>query len=431
MLKNTFLSIASLLFLFGTFVSAQDVVLSSNIVDGYDSTSFVTSVGAVSTNNNITNLIPGQRFNSGPGGAVSGLETILGRRSLNDPLMVSIHESIGNLPGTILGSISFPAASVTEYDFRDTPITRFDFTSLDLTLAPDTDYFVSFSSAPSNGVSGNYTMRVIAPTSPHGQDYVNSRNGGLSWNLPPSFLETGELPLTVFASPSDEIVLTPTVDALGELTNGVYEIQEGGSLLVTQLVDFIDLDRRPILEFTLPEIEDGRRIVSAELELDVGSGPQTPSNGELTIAQIYGYVGDNVITSEDALRTDLLVGTMGPVMGLGEVADSIDANWLNRLVNEGTTEIGLLLVMETNNSFGFYSTEGFIADVRAAPKLTLTLQSFVPGDVNQDGGVNFLDVGPFISILSANDYLAEADINEDGIVDFLDVFPFIRILTGN
>ena len=249
--------------------------------------------------------------------------------------------------------------------------------------------------------------------------------------MPPSFLETGELPLTVFASPSDEIVLTPTVDAWGELTNGVYEIQEGGSLLVTQLVDFIDLDRRPILEFTLPEIEDGRRIVSAELELDVGSGPQTPSNGELTIAQIYGYVGDNVITSEDALRTDLLVGTMGPVMGLGEVADSIDANWLNRLVNEGTTEIGLLLVMETNNSFGFYSTEGFIADVRAAPKLTLTLQSFVPGDVNQDGGVNFLDVGPFISILSANDYLAEADINEDGIVDFLDVFPFIRILTGN
>ena len=52
------------------------------------------------------------------------------------------------------------------------------------------------------------------------------------------------------------------------------------------------------------------------------------------------------------------------------------------------------------------------------------------GDCNQDGVVNFLDIGPFISILSVNGYLAEADVNEDGSVTFLDIGPFIATLAS-
>ena len=52
------------------------------------------------------------------------------------------------------------------------------------------------------------------------------------------------------------------------------------------------------------------------------------------------------------------------------------------------------------------------------------------GDVNQDGVVNLLDVGPFIELLSTGEYLAEADINGDGVVNLLDVDPFIEILGG-
>ena len=52
------------------------------------------------------------------------------------------------------------------------------------------------------------------------------------------------------------------------------------------------------------------------------------------------------------------------------------------------------------------------------------------GDVNQDGEVNFLDIAPFISILSSDGFLEEADINEDGVVNFLDIGPFIDVLAS-
>ena len=56
--------------------------------------------------------------------------------------------------------------------------------------------------------------------------------------------------------------------------------------------------------------------------------------------------------------------------------------------------------------------------------------SFVLGDANLDGNVNFLDISPFISLLSSNTFLNQADINRDGDVNFLDISPFISILAS-
>ena len=55
----------------------------------------------------------------------------------------------------------------------------------------------------------------------------------------------------------------------------------------------------------------------------------------------------------------------------------------------------------------------------------------VKGDVNLDGGVNFLDIAPFIGVLSAGSFQPQADINSDGGVTFLDISPFIGILSGS
>ncbi len=52
------------------------------------------------------------------------------------------------------------------------------------------------------------------------------------------------------------------------------------------------------------------------------------------------------------------------------------------------------------------------------------------GDVNLDGAVNLLDVGPFIDAIALGDYQAEADTNCDGSVDLLDVSSFIEILSS-
>jgi hypothetical protein len=54
---------------------------------------------------------------------------------------------------------------------------------------------------------------------------------------------------------------------------------------------------------------------------------------------------------------------------------------------------------------------------------------FLIADVNLDGVVNFLDIAPFIGLLTANTYQVEADVNRDGVVNFLDISPFIDELT--
>ena len=51
------------------------------------------------------------------------------------------------------------------------------------------------------------------------------------------------------------------------------------------------------------------------------------------------------------------------------------------------------------------------------------------GDVNLDSQVTFLDIAPFIAVLSSNGFQAEADMNLDGSVSFLDIAPFITMLT--
>lgn len=56
--------------------------------------------------------------------------------------------------------------------------------------------------------------------------------------------------------------------------------------------------------------------------------------------------------------------------------------------------------------------------------------SVLLGDVDQNGSVNFLDIGPFIAILSSSGFQLEADIDESGAVNFLDIGPFIGILSS-
>jgi hypothetical protein len=53
------------------------------------------------------------------------------------------------------------------------------------------------------------------------------------------------------------------------------------------------------------------------------------------------------------------------------------------------------------------------------------------GDVDLSGTVDFLDISPFISVLSGGTFQAEADCDQSGDVDFLDISPFIAILSGS
>ena len=67
-----------------------------------------------------------------------------------------------------------------------------------------------------------------------------------------------------------------------------------------------------------------------------------------------------------------------------------------------------------------------------APTINFTVASPVLlGDVNLDTEVNFLDIAPFITLLSNGLFQAEADANQSGDVTFLDIAPFIGLLSDS
>ena len=53
--------------------------------------------------------------------------------------------------------------------------------------------------------------------------------------------------------------------------------------------------------------------------------------------------------------------------------------------------------------------------------------NFIPGDANNDGSVNLLDVDSFVQQVANGQYSAVADLNRDGEVNLLDVTPFVQI----
>lgn len=63
-------------------------------------------------------------------------------------------------------------------------------------------------------------------------------------------------------------------------------------------------------------------------------------------------------------------------------------------------------------------------------KLDAILASPILGDVNLDRVVDFLDIAPFISVLSAAVYQTEADCDLNGTVNFQDISFFIALLSS-
>lgn len=99
------------------------------------------------------------------------------------------------------------------------------------------------------------------------------------------------------------------------------------------------------------------------------------------------------------------------------------------------TQLGAVITI--SSSFAFTDTVDLgaglvpvVVDVTLVASGETGIISDFLGDVNMDSAVNFLDIGPFIAILSAGEFEAQADIDQSGEVDFLDIAPFIAILSG-
>jgi len=85
--------------------------------------------------------------------------------------------------------------------------------------------------------------------------------------------------------------------------------------------------------------------------------------------------------------------------------------------------------------FGFRNTAGgFNGSAVDYDNVQLTVsspQDCLLGDVDSSGAVDFLDITPFISLLSNDMFQCEADVDQSGEVNFLDIVPFIAILSDS
>ena len=157
-----------------------------------------------------------------------------------------------------------------------------------------------------------------------------------------------------------------------------------------------------------------------------GFSPSLNAPGDMAfVAELRTGTGDVVDESNDAGLFTYVDGEFQLVVREGDLftvtlpdGSSTEDRTIASIVfsQNGMNDAGTLVfsLNFTNDTQGI-----FIADF-----------SVLFGDVNRDGAVNFLDIAPFIGVLSRREFQAEADTNEDGEVNFLDIAPFIFSLAS-
>ena len=152
------------------------------------------------------------------------------------------------------------------------------------------------------------------------------------------------------------------------------------------------------------------------------------TDGTATWTNLGGDFNATPLGSVNVVGPD---GTNGEAPIVFQITSPALADYVQDVVDGAVTNNGLLLKTATEAVFGSASRVTTIEGGNAA-KLIVTVEDdmIMIGDVNMDGAVNLLDIGPFVDLISTNTFQAEADINGDGAVNLLDVGPFVDILAG-
>ena len=146
------------------------------------------------------------------------------------------------------------------------------------------------------------------------------------------------------------------------------------------------------------------------------------------------YDGQSELTI-DTLGSDIdtAIGLYSATGSLIAINDDVNTNGESQLILENLVGGNYILAIGlSGTTFG----DGFDVDsismlpgeatIRVRTKPTPILL----GDVNQDGSINLLDIGPFIDLVSNGGFQLEADMNQDGAVNLLDIGPFVDVIAG-
>ena len=184
--------------------------------------------------------------------------------------------------------------------------------------------------------------------------------------------------------------------------NGVIQLREGDSITGGTLDGFVrgvQLNENNSLAFVWDVVDETGQLQSLFFANDAA---------DLSNLTIAASVGDEIDVDGDG------------------IADWTLENFLTGSSNGSSialTEDGTIYVTVNLRSIDGGTIVQAIVGIVGSP-------SFLLGDVNRNGSVDFLDIAPFISVLSGGTFQVEADIDGSGVVDFLDIAPFINILSN-
>ena len=187
----------------------------------------------------------------------------------------------------------------------------------------------------------------------------------------------------------------------------------------------------------------GDQVPNAEAGLQFGrfgsdESPNTTLNGAGQIAFVALLTTDFVNVSAVGIFATDLNGQLIEIVRTGDLIDVNDDPLVEDLravqslqFEDQEGDIDRVSAKRFNDSGQLVFTARFEDGSDGLFVSNRAVLETVLGDASLNGVVDFLDIGPFISILSTGGFLDQADINQDGQVNFMDISPFIDLLSLN
>ena len=210
----------------------------------------------------------------------------------------------------------------------------------------------------------------------------------------------------------------------------------GGGLINGTNPPFINNDGQVAFFATLTDSPSGDNgiFVGDGVVLDqvVREGQMAPETAyEIRIRQTVPWLNDNGHVAFAANFTDASSNVQAlyfwmpdsPLAPIAAIGDQAFANPINNFDIYSNNH------HDETNGFNNRGQFAFVAGTDSGDVVALWSPSII-GDVNGDGTIDLLDVGPFVDSLISGVFIAAADINGDGAVDLLDVGPFVDLLTN-
>ena len=203
-----------------------------------------------------------------------------------------------------------------------------------------------------------------------------------------------------------------------------------------------ELDTGGFLDLFFPSSATGGRFVDGEtFDFDIFETSPLQDSGvdRWNVLGGGGLAGPPVSVDDDfiELAAFTVIGGTGIVEANNGQADFIDMGYDQFADAFLFGRVDLEVIGNTGETFAVAMVPGPGGLVNGQSSVDpsfglafIQISNTLLGDINGDGQVDLLDVGPFVDLLTAGDFLAEADINGDGDVDLLDVGPFVELLSG-